>query len=150
MEKLNFENEKKNMESELIPIKFDKVLPSKSYTCVVLGDDQKKFGIYIDPSSGKMLQRYLTENERPRPSTYDFISMIFRGYDIKIRQIVINDLQDTLYFARIFLEQKMGDILHILEIDARPSDCITLALISKTPIYCTREVYERVVPILEE
>ncbi len=138
------------MESELIPIKFDKVLQSKSYSCVVLGTEQKKFGIYTDTSSGKALQRYLTESEKPRPYTHDLLNMIFRGYDIKVRQIVINDLQDTIFFARIFLEQKMGDILHILEIDARPSDCITLAFINKAPVYCTQEVLDKAVPMVEE
>jgi len=138
------------MESELIPIKFDKILQSKSYTCVVLGTDEKKFAIYTDPFSGKAMQRFLTEAETLRPPTHELVNKIFRGYDIKIRQIVINDLQDTIYFARIFLEQQMGDILHILEIDARPSDCITLALINRTPVFCTREVFERVVPVVDE
>lgn len=138
------------METELIPIKFDKVMQSKAYTCVVLGTEEKKFAIYTDPHSGKAMQHYLTESEKLRPSTHDLINMIFRGYDIKIRQIVIHDLQDTLYFARIFFEQKMGDILHILEIDARPSDCITLALQNKTPVFCTKEVLDKVVPMVEE
>lgn len=138
------------MDAELIPVKFDKVMQSKSYTCVVLGTDEKKFAIYSDPTSGKAMQRYLTESEKMRPSTHDLINMIFRGYDIKIRQVVINDLQDTVYFARIFFEQKIGDVLHILEIDARPSDCITLALENKTPVFCTKEVLDKVVPMVEE
>lgn len=138
------------MDSELIPIKFDKVMQSKSYTCVILGTETKKFAIYTDPFSGKAMQQYLTESERLRPSTSDLITMIFRGYDVKVRQIVINDLQDTIYFARIFLEQKTGDILHILEIDARPSDCITLALIHKAPVFCTKEVLDKVVPMVDE
>lgn len=135
--------------AELIPIKFDKVMQSKAYTCIILGTEEKKFAVYTDPTSGKAMQRILMEAKKPRPPTHDFLGMIFRGFDIKVRQIVINDLQDTIYFARIFLEQKNGDILHIVEIDARPSDCITLALLYKTPIFCTKEVFERVVAAVE-
>lgn len=134
---------------ELIPVKFEKVMQSRSYTCVVLGTEDKKFAIYTDPASGKSMQVYLASTEKQRPLTHDLISCIFRGLDIKVKQVVINDLQDTIYFARLFLEQQIGDLLHIVEIDARPSDCITLALLHKVPIYCTREVLEKTIAYAE-
>ena len=134
---------------ELIPIKFDKVMQSRAYTCVVLGTDEKKFAIYTDPASGKAMQLYLASTEKLRPYTHDLITRIFRGLEIKIKQVVINDLQDTIYFARLFLEQQVGDLLHIVEIDARPSDCITLALLYKVPVYCTRGVFENTIPYAE-
>jgi bifunctional DNase/RNase len=139
-----------DVNSELVPLKFDKVMQSKAYTCVVLASEEKKFAIYTDMFSGKTMQMILTAKEKPRPPTHDFINMIFRGFEIKIRQVVINDLDDTVYFARIFLEQKMGDILHIVEIDARPSDCIALALMHKTPVYGTRTLLDKVVTINDE
>ncbi len=138
------------MVSELVLIKFDKIMQSKTYSCIVMASEQKKFGIYTDPMSGKTIQQYITNLEKPRPSTHDLIALILRGSDIKVKQVVIKDLQDTIYYARIFFEQKVGEILNILEIDARPSDCITLALINKVPIYCTTEVLERIVPLVEE
>jgi len=137
------------MQSELIPIKFDKVMQSKAYTVVVLGTDEKKFAIYTEPNVGKSIQSYLTEAEIARPLTHDLMNMIFQGLEIKVKQVVINDIQDTIYFARLFLEQKIGDILYIVEIDARPSDCITLALTNNIPVFCTREVLEKTVPIEE-
>jgi bifunctional DNase/RNase len=54
-----------------------------------------------------------------------------------------------VYFARLFLEQTIGNLRHILEIDARPSDCITLALMNNVPVYCTREVLEKTIAIEE-
>ncbi len=98
---------------ELIPIKFEKVMQSRAYTCVVLGNEEKKFAIYTDPASGKALQLYLASTEKPRPYTHDLINSIFRGLEIRVKQVVINDLQDTIYFARLFLEQQIGDLLHI-------------------------------------
>ncbi|MFZ0564727.1 MAG: bifunctional nuclease domain-containing protein [Chlamydiales bacterium] len=130
---------------ELVPIKFEKVMQSRAYTCIVLGTDEKKFAIYTDSASGKAMQVYLTSSEKQRPLTHDLIIHLFQGLDIKIKQIVLIDLQDTVYFARLFLEQQIHDVLHIVEIDARPSDCINLALLNKVPIYCTQKVLEETI-----
>lgn len=137
------------MFSELVQLSFDKILQTRSYTVIVLKTNEKKFAIYVDPSVGKLLQTYLTDIEKPRPQTHDLISSIFKGLDIKVKQVVINDIQDTVYFARLFLEQQKGDLKHIVEIDARPSDCITLALMHNAPVYCSLDVLNKTIPVLE-
>lgn len=131
------------MFSELIQLNFDKILQTHAYTVVILASKDKRFAIYMDPSMGKTLQLYLTNTEKKRPLTHDLFSMVLKGFDIRIKQIVINDLQDTIYFARLFLEVNHGPIRHILEIDCRPSDCITMALMHNAPVYCTREVLDK-------
>lgn len=137
------------MPFELIQLSFDKIMQTRAYTVVVLGARDKRFAIYTDPSVGRTLQIYLTGAEKPRPLTHDLIEMIFKGLNIRVRQVVINDLQDTTYFARLFLEVDSTDLRHIIEIDARPSDCITLALMNNAPVYCTLEVLEKTVPVEE-
>lgn len=137
------------MLSELVQLSFDKIMQTRSYTVVILSAQDKKFAIYTDPSIGKTLQMYLTGAEKPRPLTHDLMDLVFKGLNVEIKQVVINDIQDTVYYARLFLEQNLGDIRHILEIDARPSDCITLALMNNVPVYCTREVLDKTVPIDE-
>ncbi len=138
------------MISELIQLSFDKIMQTRSYTVIVLNGQGKRFAIYTDPSIGRNLQVFLTGMDKPRPLTHDLINYIFRGYEIRIKQVVINDIQDTIYFSRLFLEQDLGDIRHIVEIDSRPSDCITLALMNNAPVFCTREVLEKTVPIEDE
>lgn len=137
------------MHGELIQLNFDKIMQTRSYTVIILGAKDKHFAIYTDPSIGKTLQIYLTGTEKPRPLTHDLMDEIFRGFDIKIKQVVITDLQETTYFARLFLEMELGDVTHILEVDARPSDCITLALMNNVPVFCTAEVLNKTVPIEE-
>jgi uncharacterized protein len=137
------------MTSELIPITFNKIMQSRSYTVILLGTDKKKFAIYTDPTVGQRIQLYLTDENKPRPYTHDLMNSIFLGFDIKILQIVITDIEDTIYFARIFLEQQVGEEKHILEIDARPSDCITLALMNNVPVFCRRDIFEKAVPVEE-
>ncbi|MBS4164531.1 Uncharacterized protein PRO82_001860 [Candidatus Protochlamydia amoebophila] len=137
------------MQSELIQLNFDKIMQTRSYTVVILGTAEKRFAVYTDPQIGKTLQMFLTEAERPRPLTHDLIDKIFNGLDISVKQVVINDVQDTIYFARLFLEQNIGEMKHILEIDARPSDCLTLALMNNAPVYCTKEVLEKTIAVEE-
>ena len=134
---------------DLVQLSFDKIMQTRSYTVVILSGMNKRFAIYTDPSIGRILQLYLTNTEKPRPLTHDLMSSIFKGFDIRIKQVVINDIQDTIYFARLFIEQYRDGVRHILEIDARPSDSITLALMSNAPVYCTKEVLEKAVPVEE-
>jgi uncharacterized protein len=135
------------MLSELVQLSFDKIMQTRTYTVVILGARDKKFAIYTDPSIGRTLQMYLTGAQKQRPLTHDLINSVFKGMDVRVRQVVINDLEDTIYYARLFLEQTIDGIRHIIEIDARPSDCITLALMNNAPVYCTHEVLDKTIPI---
>ena len=137
------------MLSDLIPVTFSKVMQTRTYTVIVIEAEEKHFAIYLDPSIGRAIQMELTDMEKPRPYTHDLINMVFQGFDIKIKQIVLNDIEDTIYFARIFLEQKIDGETHIVEIDARPSDCITLAIMNDTAVYCTQNVLDKTVLIDE-
>lgn len=135
------------MPNELIQLSFDKIMQTKAYTVVVLGARNKRFAIYTEPGIGKILQMYLTGTEKQRPLTHDLINSIFDGLNVNVRQVVINDVQDTIYFARLYLEQEIDGLLNIVEIDARPSDCITLALMNNVPVYCTAEVLNKTINI---
>ncbi len=135
--------------SELVLLSFEKVMQTRAYTVIVLGTEKKKFAIYTDPSTGKTLQLFLTGTEKPRPLTHDMINSLLGAAEIRVMQVVIYDIQDTIYFARLFVEQMNGDIRHIIEIDCRPSDSIILALMHNAPIFCTKEVLEKTVPLEE-
>lgn len=132
---------------EIVPISFKKIMQSRAYTVIILGTDQKQFAIYTDPLVGRNLQLLLTGDSTKRPYTHNLIESIFKGFDIQLKQVVINDVEDTIYFSRLFLEQEKGDQKQILEIDARPSDCLTMALMYGAPIFCRKEVLEKAVPI---
>src|SRR5215210_3243100 len=83
-----------------------------------------------------------------RPLTHDLFARTLDEIGISIRQIVISDLADETFHARLILEQ--GE--RSLEIDARPSDSIALAVRTGAPIYATDEVLDRagVVPEADE
>ena len=135
------------MPSLLIPITFNKIMQSRSYTVIILGTDKKKFAIYTDPQVGRDIQTYLTLGRKPRPSTHDLVFSIMKGYEITPIKVVIHDVEDTIYFARLFLEMSTNGKKTILEIDSRPSDCISLAIIHNIPVLCRKEVLEKSVPV---
>ncbi|MBS0634610.1 MAG: bifunctional nuclease family protein [Verrucomicrobia bacterium] len=137
------------MNSELVQLSFDKIMQTHTYTVIVLKNGETKFAIYVEPQVGKVLQMYLTDIEKPRPLTHDFISSLCKGFEIQVKQVVIVDVEDTVYYARIFLEQMRGDIRHIVEIDGRPSDFITLALMHNAPVWCVKELLDKVIPVVE-
>lgn len=131
------------MLSELIQLSLDKIMQSRSYTAVILGTTEKQFAIYVEATVGKTMQLALTEAKAVRPLTHDLLNMVLMGLGVRVKQIVLVDVQDAVYYARIFLEQHVGEARHIVEIDARPSDCLVLAIMNDVPLFCTRQVLEK-------
>lgn len=71
-----------------------------------------------------------------RPLTHDLITLILEGVGARVEKIVINELKNNTFYARIVLKMDNS----ILSIDARPSDSIALALRAKAPIYVAESV----------
>lgn len=120
------------------------VLPTTNGCAVFLGNDEKTFVIYVDHSVGAAITMFMRGTVKERPLTHDLIGNIFTGLGAKVERVVINDLKNSTYYARLILnvENELGK--KILEIDARPSDSIAMAVQSKSPIYVANKVFEEV------
>jgi bifunctional DNase/RNase len=81
----------------------------------------------------------------PRPLTHDLLKNVIGELGAKIVSIVISDLIDEIFYARIVLDVAGRHV----EIDSRPSDAIALAVRAKTPIYVEESVLERAGVALE-
>ncbi len=75
-----------------------------------------------------------------RPLTHDLTVNIVESLGAKMTQIVINDLSDSTFFARIHFDTPQGPV----DVDSRPSDAIALGVRNKTPIFVEPEVLEQV------
>jgi len=75
----------------------------------------------------------------PRPMTHDLLKNLLAELDAHVDRIVINDLRDNTFFARIHLTR--GD--STLSVDSRPSDAIALALRSQAAIFVEEDVLEK-------
>lgn len=133
------------MNKDVIPVTLKGLIPTNIGVAVILGNDDKIISIYVDPSVGAAIGMFLNNTEKQRPLTHDLIALILESLGARIERVVINDLKSGTYFGRIILS--VENELHqkkIIEIDARPSDCIALATQQKAPILVSRVVWEEV------
>ena len=101
---------------------------------IFLGNEDKTFVIRVDPSIGNAINMTMNQVKKERPLTHDLIGLILKGLETSIERVLINGVDEV--FARIILrmENELGK--KIIELDARPSDSIVLALQMKQPIPC--------------
>jgi bifunctional DNase/RNase len=132
------------MQNDVVAVTIKGVMPTANGCAVFLGEDTKTFVIYVDHSVGNAIQMTLNGVKKERPLTHDLIGSLLLGLGAQIDHIVVNDARDGTFFARILLhmENELGK--KIVELDARPSDSIVLALQHKRPIHVAREVFNSV------
>lgn len=131
------------MSHAVVPVEIKAAIPATGGCAVFLGDDTKAFVIYIDQMVGMALMMAMHGVPKERPLTHDLITSILAAYDARVERVVINDFNENIYFARLILVAE--NELHqrkIMEIDARPSDCLALAARAKAPIFVSRKVWD--------
>ena len=129
------------MKNDVVQVQVKGVLPTTNGCAVFVGNEEKTFVIYVDHSVGAAITMFLRNTPKERPLTHDLIGHIFTGLGVRVERVVVNDLKNSTYFARLILrsENELGK--KILEIDARPSDCIALAVMQKSPIFVANKVF---------
>ena len=120
------------------------VMPTSNGCAIFLGNDQRTFVIYVDPAIGNAINMTINQVKKERPLTHDLIGLILKGLEASIERVLINDVDDGTFFARIILrmENELGK--KIIELDARPSDSIVLALQMNKPIFAAQKVLDNV------
>lgn len=104
-------------------------------------DGERTLPIWIEINLAYAIAIELNKDEsKPkRPLAHDLIATVIRELQARIVRVVISDLREKIYYAQILLESRIG----LLEIDARPSDSIVLALKFKAPILIEERVFEK-------
>jgi bifunctional DNase/RNase len=108
---------------------------------VVLKDinGDKYLPIWIGPCEADAITIELQEMPPQRPLTHDLLKSVIREMGGRIVHILINDLRNDVYYARIVVDVNGRQ----MEIDSRPSDAIALAVRAKAPIYVADVVMDR-------
>ncbi|MGC9329365.1 MAG: bifunctional nuclease family protein [Candidatus Hinthialibacter sp.] len=75
-----------------------------------------------------------------RPLTHDLTVSIIQSLQATIDRIVVNDLRESTFYARIYFSTANGPV----DVDSRPSDAIALAVRSNSPIFVSKEVLDQV------
>jgi len=115
--------------------------PVSKKPVVVLSDDAEHRAIYIwiGDAEARAIYAEIKGITNPRPLTHDLLAKVVQSVDGKIQRIVITHIEENIYFAKLVI--KKGDSL--VDIDARPSDSIVMALKFEAPIFVSRDLYEK-------
>ena len=103
-------------------------------------DGDRQFPILIGIFEATSIDRRVKGYPSPRPLTHDLLVSTVESLGAELDSVVINELRDHTYFARLRVKQN-GELI---EIDARPSDAIAIAVTCDPPlpIYVAEEVLE--------
>lgn len=133
------------MNREVVETQVRAVLPLDGSFAVFLGNDQKTFVIYVDESVGTAISMFMRGVSKERPLTHDLLATILLAFGAKVERVIINDIQGSVFHARIILSA--ANELHarkLIEIDARPSDSIAMAVQQGAPLFVSRKVWDSV------
>jgi hypothetical protein len=86
-------------------------------------DGERSFPIVIGDNEANAIDRRIKNVKLPRPMTHDLLSSVIDKMDGEIEKIVIHDLKDHTFYAKLVIRQNG----RMVEIDSRPSDAIALA-----------------------
>jgi bifunctional DNase/RNase len=101
-------------------------------------DGKKALPIWIGLLEANAIDKELKNITSPRPMTHDLLHSILTQAQVKLKEVKIVDLKNNTYYATLFLKLSKG----VIEVDARPSDAIILALKSKTPILVSAKILD--------
>ncbi|TSA29914.1 MAG: bifunctional nuclease family protein [Verrucomicrobiaceae bacterium] len=133
------------MDKTVIPVQIRALVPTSAGCAVFIGSEEKVFVIYVDQSVGAAIGMFLSGADKERPLTHDLLAHVLAALGARVERVVINDLKSGTYFGRLILtaENELQQ-KKIIELDARPSDCMAMAAQQKAPIYVSRVVWEEV------
>ena len=132
------------MKNDVLPIEIRGILPASSGCAIFVGNEQKVFVIQVEHNMGAIIGMFLKDTPKERPLTHDLINNIFKGFSINIERVIITELKNATYYARLVLKMDNELGKKFVEIDARPSDCLALATAQKKPIFVSTALFEQV------
>ena len=105
-------------------------------------DGTRTLPIVIGLTEAIAIDRRVKGVQLQRPLTHDLLASVIEALSGELEKIVINDLHDHTFYAKLVIRQH-GELI---EVDSRPSDAIALGVADETPIYVEDHVLREVAP----
>ena len=135
---------------ELVRVNIQKLIidPATQNPVVTLsGPDKKRvLFIWIGPSEARAIYAELQGTKHFRPLTHDLLAGVINEFNSEVHQVVITHTKENVFYATILL-QKDGSLV---EIDARPSDSLIMALKFKAPVFVAKTLFEQMALPMED
>ena len=138
---------------KLVQLDIERLEPSSSHksSYVLLLREiggERKLPIVIGPCNAGSIAIYLESNQNPeRPLTHDIIKSITNNFNITISRVVIHTLREGVFHASFFCFMD-GD--EEIEIDARTSDAIAIAIRMGCPIFTFNDILQEAGIVMSE
>ncbi|NOT36201.1 MAG: bifunctional nuclease family protein [Saprospiraceae bacterium] len=134
------------IELELIALSHS-VTQTQNYA-IVLGEVQgnRRLPIVIGGFEAQAIAVVMERMNPNRPLTHDLFRNTLNSYNIDIKEVVINDLVEGIFFSKIICDHE-GDIV---EMDSRTSDALAMAVRFNCPIYTYEFIMEGAGVIMDE
>jgi len=126
---------------EEVPVRVGLVgLDSRNLPVVVLEEEggPRVLHIWIGVSEARSIASEMEERSAPRPNSHDLTKRVILGLEGHVERVVVSDLRDGTFYAILTL-RRHGELV---EIDARPSDAIAIALRTHAAIFVRAKVFE--------
>jgi bifunctional DNase/RNase len=133
------------MSKDVVQVQIKALIPTNAGVAVFIGNAEKIFVIYVDPSVGSAINMFVNGASKERPLTHDLMALILAAVGARVDRVIVNDLKSGTYFGRLIItaENELQQ-RKIIELDSRPSDCLAMATQQKAPIFVSREVWDEV------
>lgn len=136
---------------ELLQVKVHQLIvdPTSLQPVVLLADslEERALPIWIGPCEANAINAEMQGLKHRRPLTHDLAERIILQMNGKLQRIIITHRQENTYYATIVLERERS----LVEIDARPSDSIVMALKFKAPVFVSKTLFrEMALPLREQ
>ncbi|HSJ01659.1 MAG: bifunctional nuclease family protein [Verrucomicrobium sp.] len=133
------------MNNDVVAVELRNVLPMDNGHAVFLGNAEKTFVIFVDEPVGTAITMSMRGIVKDRPLTHDLMSHLLRAFGAKVERMIINALDNGVFFARLIISaENEVQQRKVVELDARPSDSIALAVSQNAPIFVAAEVWQSV------
>jgi hypothetical protein len=107
---------------------------------VLVSDGTRRLPIIIGPFEAQAIQLILDGTRPDRPMTHDLIRNILDRLSVTLDRVVIDDFWNTIYYAKLYLKRDRSD--EEIQLDARPSDAIALAVRFDAPVFVADAILE--------
>jgi bifunctional DNase/RNase len=131
------------MAGRLIPLVVESVrvhMPSSRHVVILKDVERERYlPIWVGPWEASAIAMRLQGMTPERPLTHDLFASTLDELGVRIDQVVITDLADETFHARLFMVASG----RTLELDSRPSDALALAVRANVPIFAAEGVMDQ-------